>query len=79
MSYRGCPCEQNSSQPLEITTFKGTAGDALPLGFEFVPKKKNVSSIISVPTNVLELRTLKEILFYLHLMLFIGGAARGVG
>lgn len=41
--------------------------------------QKNASSIISVPTNVLELRTLKEILFYLHLMLFIGGAAGGWG
>lgn len=56
--------------------FKGTAVDALPLGFEFVPKKK-ISSIISVPTNVLELRTLKEILFYLHLMLIFGGAVGG--
>lgn len=36
--------------------------------------QKNDPSVISVLTNVLELRTLKEILFYLHLMLIFGGA-----
>lgn len=39
--------------------------------------QKNVPSVISVPTNVLELRILKEILFYLHLLLIFGRAAVG--
>lgn len=39
--------------------------------------QKNVPSVISVPTNVLELRILKEILFYLHLMLIFGRTVVG--